>query len=220
LQKMTIQALNRLPYYLSHLKNLKRVGIEQATATMLADELRLNEVVVRKDLSAIRTEKGKPNTGFPVQEMILRIEDYLGYNNTTEAVLVGAGPLGRSLVTGMALDKFGMHIVAAFDEQPDLVGKELESVEIFPMSKLTNLCGRLHIQVGIIAVPEQHAQGVCNLLVSGGIKYILNYAQVYLEAPEGVFIQNENPAASVVAFLQHIRTEADAAGNGEEREEN
>ena len=207
---MTIQAINRLPYYLSHLKNMKRVGIEQTTATMLADELRLNEVVVRKDLSAIRSEKGRPNTGFPVEEMILRIEDLLGYNNTTEAVLVGAGPLGRSLVTGMALDKFGMHIVAAFDAEPELTGETIEGIEVFPMGKLTNLCGRLHIQVGIIAVPEQHAQGVCNLLIASGVKYILNYAQVYLDAPEGVFIQNENPAASLVAFLRHVRSEDSA----------
>lgn len=210
MQRMTIQAINRLPYYLSHLKNMKRVGIEQTTATMLADELRLNEVVVRKDLSAIRSEKGRPNTGFPVEEMILRIEDLLGYNNTTEAVLVGAGPLGRSLVTGMALDKFGMHIVAAFDAEPELTGETIEGIEVFPMGKLTNLCGRLHIQVGIIAVPEQHAQGVCNLLIASGVKYILNYAQVYLDAPEGVFIQNENPAASLVAFLRHVRSEDSA----------
>lgn len=205
--KMTVQTLNRLPYYYSYLKQLGKKGVPVTTASAMAEALGLNEVVVRKDLSAIRPAKGRPNTGFPVDEMTGRIADSLGYNNTTEAVLAGAGPRGKALLTGLELEKLGMHIVACFDPDPALTGTTCNGVEVFPLGKLRDLAGRLHVQVGILAVPEQAAQGACNLMVESGIRYILNYAPVFLSAPPEVYIQNENPTVPLTVFLQHIRSE-------------
>lgn len=204
---MTIQALNRLSYYHRFLQQLGDRGVTCTTATAIAEDLRINEVVVRKDLSLIRTGKGRPNTGFDVFEMLSRIEDCLGYNNTTEAVIVGTGIYGRSIISALSLQKTGMTIVAGFDPDPEGHGSKVGDMDVFPLTKLKDLCSRLHIKVGIIAVPEQTAQAMCNLLVTSGIKYIMNYAQIYLQVPEGVFVQNENPAASTMAFLQYIRTE-------------
>ena len=100
-----------------------------------------------------------------------------------------------------------MHIVACFDPDPALTGTTCNGVEVFPLGKLRDLAGRLHVQVGIIAVPEQAAQGACNLMVESGIRYILNYAPVFLSAPPEVYIQNENPTVPLTVFLQHIRSE-------------
>ncbi len=203
--RLTLQALNRLTYYHTYLKKLHSCGELITTATAIAEALGINEVVVRKDLSVVRQEKGRPNTGFSVDEMIERIEDCLGYNNVTEAVLVGVGSMGRTLISGIGIERLSLHVVAGFDTNRDIIGTTYSGVDIFPMGKFTNLCQRLHIQVGIIAVPEQVAQAVCNLMVASGIRYILNYAQVFLAVPDNVYVQNENPAASLLAFSHHIR---------------
>ena len=203
---LTVQALNRLSYYQNYLQKRKNEGVELMTATTVAEDLGINEVVVRKDISAVRRTKGRPNTGFSVVEMLERIEDCLGFHASEDAIIVGVGNLGKSLISGLGLERFGIRILAGFDADPAVTDKEYDGVTLLPMRKLKSLCQRLNIDVGIIAVPEESAQGVCNLLVASGIHYILNYAQVFLTVPETVYVQNENPAASLIAFSQHVRS--------------
>ena len=94
------QALNRLPRYLSFLKELQREQTEYVTAPTVAKYLGLNEVQVRKELSFMSTVPGRPRTGFRVSSLIENMEIYLGYRNVDDAVLVGAGSLGCALLMG------------------------------------------------------------------------------------------------------------------------
>ena len=95
---ISIQSLQRMPYYLQYLKQARDHGIDVIPATTIAADLKLNEVQVRKDLAAICTTKGKPKAGFIVDELINNMEDFLGYNNTKDAVLVGAGSLEKLFI--------------------------------------------------------------------------------------------------------------------------
>lgn len=202
---ITVQALQRLPYYLQYLKDTRKSGITTISATTIASALKLNDVQVRKDISAICTTKGKPNAGFIVDELIENIEDYLGYNNSMEAVLVGVGSRGKSILSTRAFERHGLNIVAAFDIDQDLIGTTVSDTQVFHLEKLRNLCQRMHIHIGIIAVPEEVAQGICNLLVSCGIRAIWNFTLVKLDATDDIFIQDENPYASIAVFSQHLR---------------
>lgn len=202
---ITVQALQRLPYYLQYLKDTRKSCITTISATAIASALKLNDVQVRKDISNICTTKGKPNSGFVVDELIENIEDYLGYNNSMEAVLVGVGSLGRSILSTREFERHGLNIVAAFDIDENIIGTTVADTQIFHIEKLKNLCQRMHIHMGIIAVPEDVAQGVCNLLVSCGIRAIWNFTLKKLDTIEDVFIQDENPYASLTVFSQHLR---------------
>lgn len=204
---VTIQTLQRFPYYLQYLKNAKKNDKKIISATTMATELKLNEVQVRKDISAICTTKGKPNIGFIVDELIVNIEDYLGYNNSMEAVLIGAGTLGKSLLADNVFERYGLNIVAAFDIDESIVGNTICGKKVFHLEKLKNLCERMHIHIGIIAVPEEVAQNVCNLLVNCEIHAIWNFALIKLIVPDSVFLQNENRSASLAAFSQYLREE-------------
>lgn len=202
---ITVQALHRLPYYLQYLKDRQKNGIRTISATSIASAMKLNDVQVRKDISAICTSKGKPNAGFEVNQLIENIEDYLGYNNSMEAVLVGVGPMGQSILTTKEFERHGLNVVAAFETDENLIGTTVSDTQVFPLEKLGNLCQRMHIHIGIIAVPEEVAQGICNLLVSSGIRAIWNFTLVKLDVPNNVFIQDENPSASLAIFSQHLR---------------
>lgn len=202
---ITIQTLNRLPYYLQYLKSTKKKNIKYISAAVMAADLNLNEVQVRKDISAVCTTKGKPKIGFIIDELIDNIEDYLGYNNSMEAALVGTGNRGKFLLADNNFEKYGLNIVAAFDTDENIVGSTINEKPVFHMNKLKNLCERMHIHIGIIAVPEEAAQDVCNLLVDCGITSIWNFALIKLSVPDNVFVQNENLSASLSALSQHIR---------------
>jgi len=206
---LTVQALQRMPYYLQCLRKVKENGIQIVSATAIANELNLNDVLVRKDISMICTTKGKPKTGFIVDELIENIEDYLGYNNTMDAILVGVGSLGKALLGNSEFNKFGLNIIAAFDIDEDIINQIICGKKVFAIEKLQNLCERMHIHIGIITVPAEFAQEVADKFVNSGIKAIWNFALIKLSVPEDVLVQNENLAASLAVLSQHLRNEMD-----------
>ncbi len=208
------QTLQRLPYYLNYLKKACKAGVETVSAPKIAKEMGLNEVQVRKDLAAVSTNGGKPKVGFCVGELIEVIENCLGYNNKTDAVLAGAGNLGRALLSYDDLDEYGVSIVAAFDCDKDMWGTEINGKHVFSLDKLGDLCDRLHVSIGIITVPGNAAQKVCDLMVQSGILAIWNFAPVRLSVPGHILVQNENMAASLAMLSKHLQSRTQ--GKGEE----
>ncbi len=198
------QALQRMPYYLEYLKKLRGEGSAIVAAPAIAQAMGLNEVQVRKDFAAVSSTGGKPKTGFAITELIADMERFLGYRNLNEAVLVGAGSLGRALLSYKGFDDYGIKIVMAFDVKESVVGQEIFGKKVFSVTQLSDLCRRMKIRVGIITVPAAQAQGVCDSLVAGGIRAIWNFAPAHLSAPEDILIQNENMAASLAVLLKHL----------------
>lgn len=203
LSPVSMQALRRLPYYLSYLKTLDAAS-GSVSAPVIAKALNLNEVQVRKDLAAVSLSGGKPKTGFLISELIRDLEEFLGYDNVTEAVLVGVGQLGRALLFYKGFDNYGLKIVVAFDNNEEAVGADVGRTRVFPMEKLKDLCQRLNVHIGIIAVPAQEAQKVCDLLVDAGIRAVWNFAPVHLNVPDFVILQNENLAASLAVLSKRL----------------
>ena len=192
---VTKATLGRVPHYLKFLKELPDDGFEYISATLIARELELGEVQVRKDLNAI-SGAGKPKLGYVTEELIQKLEDCLGCNRMTSAVLVGAGKLGKALLDYSGFEKFGVKIVAAFDSNEtalSLSGK----VEILPISQFEQFCKEHNVKLGIITVGEGSAQTVCEQMVSSGIEAIWNFTPCKLKVPKGTLVQNENLALSL-----------------------
>lgn len=209
-QGISKQALLRLPYYLNYLKLLQKEGTADVSAPKIAAALALNEVQVRKDIALVSSCAGKPKTGFRVDLLIRDLESFLGYDNVDEAVLIGAGLLGRSLLGYKGFADYGMKIVAAFDCDPSLCDLRFDGEQwIFPMEKLEDLCRRLCVHIGIICVPSESAQAVCDRLVACGIRAIWNFAPTHLTVPDGVLLQNENIASSLAVLSAHLKQSID-----------
>lgn len=192
---VTKATLGRVPHYLKFLKELPDDGFEYISATHIARELELGEVQVRKDLNAI-SGAGKPKIGYVTEELIQKLEDCLGCNRMTSAVLVGAGKLGKALLDYSGFEKFGVKIIAAFDSNEtalSLSGK----VEMLPISQFEQFCKEHNVKLGIITVGEGSAQTVCEQMVSSGIEAIWNFAPCKLKVPKGTLVQNENLALSL-----------------------
>ena len=84
------QTLQRLPAYLNFLKGASKTLGKHVSATNIAEALGINDVVVRKDLAAV-SSLGRPKVGYVRAELIGELERFLGYDNTQDAILVGAG---------------------------------------------------------------------------------------------------------------------------------
>ena len=195
--------LKRLPTYLSYLKALPAEASANISATALAAGLHMGEVQVRKDLALV-SDGGRPKIGYNREHLIADIENFLGYGNSNDAVLIGAGKLGRALLGYGGFAEYGLNIVAAFDANDTLIGTTNGGKPIMHLSRLGEVCQRYKIKIGIITVPAEYAQGVCDLLIENGILAIWNFAPKHLNVPDGILVQNENMAASLALLCKHL----------------
>ena len=187
--------LGRIPRYLNLLKELSPEKVPYISATTISRELSLGEIQVRKDLANV-SGAGKPRLGYATDELIERLEDCLGYNRLTSAVLVGAGKLVKALLQYGGFENFGVKITAAFDLNEQVIDFDSKT-KILPMNEFENFCKENNIRLGIITVGEGSAQEVCDQMVKSGIAAIWNFAPCKLHVPEGVLLQNENLALSL-----------------------
>ena len=146
--------IGRLPAYHRYLTEKLAQGEKTVSSTAIAEDLHLNAVQVRKDLAVISSVAGKPKLGFELSELIADIDRFLGYDNVTDAVLVGAGGLGSALVGYEGFKNYGLNIVAAFDTDPSLIGTSVGGVKVFDAKELSKLVRRLNVLIGIVAVPS------------------------------------------------------------------
>ena len=198
--------LKRLPVYLSYLKNLPPDAAVHISATALANALGMGEVQVRKDLAVV-SDGGRPKVGYQRERLINDIEQFLGYDNNTDAVLIGAGKLGQALCDYSGFSAYGLNILAAFDIAP-AVGATGSGKPILTMDKLEHYCKVNKIRMGIITVPASHAQEVCQKLIDSGIRAIWNFAPTHLEVPENILVQNEDMATSLAVLSMHLQAQS------------
>ena len=196
--------LKRLPGYLAYLRSIPDEASPYISATALASALGMGEVQVRKDLAMV-SDGGRPKIGYLRESLIEDISQFLGYDNTTDAILVGAGKLGQALLGYGGFDVYGLNILAAFDEKP--VVKRLDKKPVYSMERMENFCRTNKVLMGIITVPAQCAQQVCDLMIQCGIKAVWNFAPVHLDVPANILVQNEDMATSLAVLSMHLQAQ-------------
>lgn len=204
-KKVSKSVLKRLPGYLAYLKSMPDNAPENISATALAQALGMGEVQVRKDLALV-SDGGRPKVGYRRERLIDDIEQFLGYDNTTDAILIGAGKLGQALMAYKGFDEYGLNILAAFDAKPKMERTE-EGKPIYNISRLPQFCRSHKVLMGIITVPADGAQQVADQLIAGGIKAIWNFAPTHLDVPTGILVQNENMATSLAVLSVHLQAQ-------------
>ena len=189
---------SRLPAYLRYLKGEADKGVVFISSASIAEDMKLSAISVRKDLAVV-SAPGKPRMGFELTRLILDMERLLGYHRYANAIVVGAGRLGRAILCYEGFENYGIHVVAAFDNSPSKVGALLGK-PIYPMERLKEIVAREAIQKAIITVPKEAAREVCDLLIDAGVHSILNFAPTYLTVPEGVQIKCVDFAAMLATL--------------------
>ena len=202
-KKVSKAVLKRLPGYLAYLKSMHDSESPYISATALAAALGMGEVQVRKDLAMV-SDGGRPKIGYLRERLIDDIEQFLGYDNTTDAVLIGAGKLGQALMGYKGFEEYGLNILAAFDLNPEKTGS-LDGRPIYHMDKLESFCRTNKVLMGIITVPGEQAQEVCDRLIKCGIKAVWTFASAHLEVPDNILVQYENMATSLAVLSMHLR---------------
>ncbi len=184
-------SVRRLPSYLHIIRNAYSQGYEQISGTVIANELELEPIQVRKDL-AITGIVGKPKKGYPVVPLISAIEDYLGWSKPRDAILIGVGNLATALLGYQEFQFHGLHFVAAFDTDAKKIGTQVHGVPVLSLNTLNEQVRNLGASIAVITVPSAVAQETADNVIKAGIKSIWNFSNIKLKIPSGVACQQED----------------------------
>ncbi len=203
-EAIPIPTIKRFPSYLRILKQAKDQGYREISATKLAEELGLKPIQVRKDISSTGIE-GKPKIGFSIDELISVLTHELDWDNSSEAIIVGAGNLGHALATYPGFSTYGLKIVGIFDKDNEKIGQKIGHLTVDSLDNLTSFIQENRITVAVITTPAASAQSVANLLVKAGIRGIWNFAPKDLKLPKKVVVQRTDLATSFAVLSVKLK---------------
>lgn len=195
--------LRRLPWYLAYAQLVQKDGGQYLSSTQIAANIAVDSSMVAKDLSYVNIS-GRTRVGYEVGELVRVLERFLGFTNAHKAFLFGVGRLGGALLHDNGLQQFGLEIVAGFDVKYELAGSTINRIPIHHLNRFTELREQTGIDIGILTVPVERAQQVCDLMVEGGIKAVWNFTPYRIRVPENVVVQNTSIYAHLAVMFNRL----------------
>ena len=201
--KVPEPTLRRLPWYLSNIKLMKEKGEQYVSSTQISKEINIDASQIAKDLSYVNIS-GRTRVGYNIDALIEVLESFLGFTNMHKAFLSGVGSLGAALLRDSGLHHFGLEIVAAFDVNPELVGKDLNGIPIFHSDDFETKMKEYDVNIGVLTVPINIAQEITNKMVDGGIKAVWNFTPFRIRVPENIVVQNTSLYAHLAVMFNRL----------------
>ncbi|MGH3913056.1 MAG: redox-sensing transcriptional repressor Rex [Pseudonocardiaceae bacterium] len=195
-------AVGRLAVYLQVLTSLIEQGVSTMSSEALAGVAGVNSAKLRKDLSYVGSY-GTRGVGYDTARLVEHIERMLGLNRRHSVAVVGIGNLGHALANYGGFPIRGFPVAALFDIDEDLIGISVGGLKVDHIDDLPRVCVLRRVTIGVICTPAAAAQAVCELLVDGGVRCILNFAPVVLQVPEDVEVRNVDLAVEMQILSFH-----------------
>jgi redox-sensing transcriptional repressor len=188
-KKVPESTISRLFIYFREVTELARHSIRTISSSELGERVKLNDAQVRKDLGYFG-QFGVSGSGYGVNELKEALCKILGKDRAWNVAIVGTGHLGSALLAYSGFNTHGLNVVAAFDADKKKIGKVMNGIAVQDIGEIPQTVKEKDITLGIIAVPGDKAQEVSDIVVSSGIKCILNFAPVNLSVPEDVKVKD------------------------------
>jgi len=199
--------LGRLPWYLAYVSMLRASEVDYVSSTAIARELNVDPSQTAKDLSFLKI-KGRTRVGYSVPELEQKLTQFLGFRRPHLAVMIGCGSLGRALIADSGLQCYGLRIVAGFDTDPALAGREVDGVGLYPMSSLEEMRPRLGAEIAVIAVPVEKAQNAADHAVAAGIRALWNFTPFRIRTREDIIVQNTSIYSHLAVMYNRLASVA------------
>ena len=170
----------------------------------LAALLHITAVQVRRDLMLIGYGSVM-RKGYDVRELIRTIGLIIDAPSGLNVAIIGMGNLGRAITGYFRGKRTNMNVVAAFDVDPQKVDKVVAGVKCYPLDQIKRLKGELDISIAVLAVPTDQAVTVATMLVSNGIKGIMNFTTVPLNVPDNVYLEEFDMITSIEKVAYFVK---------------
>ena len=195
--------IGRLPRYFRYLGELKDEGVERISSQDLSELMKVTASQIRQDFNNFGGF-GQQGYGYNVEYLYNEIGKILGLDKQHNFIIIGAGNLGRALGNYMNFERRGFIFKGIFDQNPELVGRDVRGVKVMAMDKLNEFVRDNEIDIVVLTIPKTSAVGVAEQLVQNGIKAIWNFAHVDLNVPDGIQVENVHLSDSLMKLSYNI----------------
>lgn len=202
---MSKAVIIRLSKYKNIIKRFKKLGFVKVFSDNIAEAIGGTSAQVRKDFSLFGIS-GNKRGGYIIENLLEKISEILGKDSLQKAIVVGIGHIGGALVNYKGFENENIKIVAGFDIDPARYKNE-KNVRIYPIEQLKDFVKKENIKLGIICVPDIAAQQILELMISAGIRGVLNFAPILLRGNDTVVINNVNLALELENIIYFINVQ-------------
>ena len=195
--------IRRMPRYYRYLGEMLEEGVERISSNELSSRMNVTASQIRQDLNNFGGF-GQQGYGYNVKFLYEEIGKILGLNQKHNIIVVGAGNLGQALANYVKFEKLGFVIIALFDVNPALVGKEIRGIKIHMLDELEEFLKEHEVDIAALTMPRSKADAIANRLVDSGVHAIWNFAHVDLELTEDVVVENVHLSDSLMQLSYNI----------------
>lgn len=198
-KNISMAVIKRMPKYYRYLKELANNDVDRISSKELSEKIGFTASQIRQDLNCFG-DFGQQGYGYNVKELLSQIGLILGLDKQYNTIIVGAGNIGQAIANYTYFQKMSFDLKAIFDINPKLIGLKIRDVEIEDIDDLQSYIKEHDIDIAIICVPKDRAQGVCEIVTASGIKGIWNFAPVDLKVPDDVIVENVHLSESLMTL--------------------
>lgn len=198
-KKISIAVIRRLPKYYRYLEELESQGVKGVSSQELSELTGFTASQIRQDFNNFGGF-GQQGFGYNVKSLKQAISDILAHDQVKNAVMVGAGNLGKTIAKYSGFKDCGLNLIGIFDRNPNNIGQELDGIQIQDVKKIEGFLEKKKVDIGIIVVDKESAQDICDILVKHGLKGIWNFAPIDLDVDDDVYVENVSFTESLLVL--------------------
>ena len=195
--------IDRLPLYFRTLRLVEDEQIRIISSDELGRRLDITPEQIRKDLATFG-QFGRKGIGYDVSDLKEKLANILGLQNNWRLAIVGVGHLGGALANYVNFASLGFSVVALLDVNKKIIGMKINDIPVNNVANMKKVVKKYEVDIGIITVPADEAQGVADLLVAAGVKGIWNFAPTKLSVPPEIPLVNEDLSIGLSALSYYM----------------
>lgn len=203
--KVSLPVIKRLPKYYRYLSDMHKNGVVKVSSSELAKIMGTTASQVRQDFNCFGGF-GQQGIGYHVDVLLREITNLLFSEKKLDTILIGTGRLGRAISGYLTAEAKGYQLIAAFDKNPEEIGRQLSGVDILDIADLESFCKEHHPEVAVLCIPRQSAQELAPCLVALGIKGYWNFSHYDLSVVyDGITVENVHLGDSLMSLGYRVR---------------
>jgi len=196
--------IKRLPRYYRYLRELLQNDILRISSGELSKFMHVTASQIRQDLNCFGGF-GQQGYGYNVKYLYGKIGEILGVNHGFNAVIIGAGNLGRALAASPIFERRGVKLTALFDNSPTIVGKVISGYTVRSIDELEEYCKENTVNIAVLTLPKTVVRETAEKLADMGIKGLWNFASTELDlGHKGVVVQNVHMGDSLMTLCYEL----------------
>ena len=173
--KISMSVIRRLPRYYRFISELADNGEQRISSGKLAELMNVTASQIRQDFNCFGGF-GQQGYGYSISYLKSEMENILGLNKVNNAIILGAGNLGKAVALHINFAERGFNIKGIFETNPNIIGTRINDIEVMSESQVDDFIKNNDISIAMLCIPRQSVATIIDRLYNCGIKAYWNFS--------------------------------------------